>query len=387
VLRSGPPEMSERVLVTGGAGFIGSHLVDALLERGDRVRVLDHLCQEAHPGGPPRLRSEVEFLHGDLRDERMVDRSLEGVSVVFHLGGMVGNGQSMVELRRYVDVNAVGTATLLERALERRDAIRRLVVASSMVVYGDGAYACDEHGVAPVADRPLERLQQKRWEPPCPRCGADLQPIAIGEDRPLAPNSVYGISKRDQEELCLVVGRAYGLSTVALRYLCTYGSRQALGNPYTGVAAIWATRLLNGKRPIVFEDGRQLRDFVHVSDVVRATIAAADAGPGADFQALNVGSGAACTVTELAAALGRALGIEKEPELEGRFRVGDIRHCFADISRAKTLLGWSPRVELEDGIRELAEWAQGQRPEDRSDRANAELAERGVIRVATPIET
>jgi hypothetical protein len=192
------------------------------------------------------------------------------MSVVYHLGGMVGNGQSMIDVRRYVDVNSVGTATLLEQALARRSQIRRLVVASSMVVYGDGAYRCVEHGELPSAERPLSRLAARQWEPVCPTCERVVEPIAISESRPLRPNSVYGICKRDQEELCLVVGRAHRLSTVALRYLCTYGSRQALGNPYTGVAAIWASRLLNGRRPVVFEDGAQRRDFVHVSDVVAA---------------------------------------------------------------------------------------------------------------------
>jgi dTDP-L-rhamnose 4-epimerase len=372
--------MTEHVLITGGAGFIGSHLADALVRRGDRVRVLDDLLPQAHPAGrPEHLPEDVELIVGDLRNADDVRRALEGVSLVFHLGGMVGNGQSMVEVRRYVDVNAVGTATLLEELLERRDQIRRLIVASSMVVYGDGAYRCEQHGELVTAERSRERLSNQHWESTCPQCGKEVTPVAISEKHPLAPNSVYGISKRDQEELCLVLGRTYQLPTIALRYLCTYGSRQALGNPYTGVAAIWAARMLNGKEPLIFEDGKQLRDFVHVSDVVAATVAAGDAGAQADYQALNIGSGKKWTITELAQGLGKALGRQARPELPGRYRVGDIRHCFADVSRAEALLDWKPKVELDAGIEEFAAWAREQRPTDRSDDAFAELTERGVL--------
>jgi dTDP-L-rhamnose 4-epimerase len=302
------------------------------------------------------------------------------VDVVYHLGGMVGNGQSMVDLRRYVEVNAVGTATLLEQLLTRRNGVRRLVVASSMVVYGDGAYRCPTHGALVKTERPRSRLERRLWEPVCAECGSEVEPIAITEAQPLRPNSVYGISKRDQEELCLVVGRTYSVPTIALRYLCTYGSRQALTNPYTGVAAIWASRLLNGRRPIVFEDGCQLRDFVHVSDIVAATMKAADAPSEADYQPFNIGSGQKYTIAELARVLGEALGSKLLPELTGEHRAGDIRHCFADVSRAKSALGWEPRVGLEQGIAELVAWAAGQRPSDTSDAANAELRARGVIR-------
>jgi dTDP-L-rhamnose 4-epimerase len=370
----------ERVLVTGGAGFIGSHLVDALVRRGDRVTILDDLEPQAHPDrSSVHCRRDAELIVGDLRNPEVVARALDGVELVYHLGGMVGNGQSMFDVRRYVDVNAVGTATLLEQIILRRRAIRRLVVASSMVVYGDGAYACAQHGEFAQVERPLARLRRRQWEPICAACGNEVEPIPITEERPLRPNSVYGISKRDQEELCLVLGRTYSIPTIALRYLCTYGSRQALGNPYTGVAAIWAGRLLNGRRPVVFEDGRQLRDLIHVSDTVAATLRAADAPSEADFQALNVGSGQRHTISDLATFLGKALGCEIEPELTSEYRAGDIRHCFADISRARSLLGWEPRVALESGVAELATWAREQKPIDNSEAANAELRARGVI--------
>lgn len=372
--------MGERVLVTGGAGFIGSHLVDALLARGDRVRVLDDLLAQAHPDGTARFLSpDAELIVADVRDRAAVASALQDVEVVYHQGGMVGNGQSMVEIRRYVDVNAVGTATLLEEIVARRDRIRRLVVASSMAVYGDGAYRCPQHGVVARVRRPDVRLATRLWEPLCPRCDAEVEGIETREDQPLHPISTYGISKRDQEELSLVIGRAYGVPTIALRYLNTYGSRQALSNPYTGVAALMATRLLHDRAPTVFEDGRQRRDLVHVSDVVRANLAAAAAPEAAWYQPFNVGTGQSVTVAELAGLLARHLGKPIAPAITGEFRRGDIRHCFADVARTRQLLGWQAQVSLEEGAGELVRWAAGEAPEDLTDRANDELRARRMI--------
>ena len=372
--------MTQTVLVTGGAGFIGSHLVDALVARGDRVRILDNLHPQAHPSGKPdNVHPEAELLLGDVRDRPTVERALEGVELVFHQAGLVGNGQSMYELRQYMDVNAVGTATLLEAILARRAQIQRLVVASSMVVYGDGAYACPEHGALPGALRLEERLRARRWEPICPRCRNEVVPIATNESHPLAPNSVYGVSKRDQEELCLVVGRAYEVPTVALRYLNTYGSRQVLGNPYTGVAAIVATRVLNGQSPIVFEDGEQLRDFTHVSDVVQANLAAAAADSRAWYRAFNVGTGRSTRIVDVVRAVTRALGSELEPRITGEFRKGDIRHCFADVAAARDLLGFEARVSFDEGAAELGRWASSQSPQDPTDAAHDELRRRALL--------
>ena len=367
------------VLVTGGAGFVGSHLVDALLARGERVRVLDNLDPLAHPGGAPRhLHDEADLVVGDLRDRDAVDRALTGVDRVFHLGGVVGNGESLINVRRAVDANAVGTATLLEAVIARRERIRRLVVASSMVVYGEGAYECASHGAVWPRERALERLRERRWEPPCPRCGADLRPARTAEDAPLRPTSVYGISKRDQEELALVLGHAYGFEAVTLRYLNVYGPRQALGNPYTGVAAIFAARLLAGRPPLVFEDGEQLRDLVHVSDVVRATLAAMEE-PSAPGRALNVATGRPVRIAFLARALARSLGSDLEPELTGEFRAGDIRHCLADTSRARELLGFEATRGLEEGLPELARWVARQAVDERGDEAVAGLRDRGLV--------
>ena len=369
-----------KTLVTGGAGFIGSHLCDALLRAGHQVRVLDDLLAQAHPTGTAVfLAKEAELHVGDLRDRFAVDRALENVDLVFHLGGLVGNGQSMFQIHRYLDVNTLGTATLLEAMIARRAQFKRLVVASSMVVYGDGAYACPEHGPVSVA-RPTTRLRQGQWEPICDRCGLEVRAIATAEGHPLRPTSTYGISKRDQEELSLVLGRAHGLPTVALRYLNVYGSRQALGNPYTGVAAIIAARILSKRRPTLFEDGQQRRDFVHVSDVVRANLCAAEASDAALYQAFNVATGDSVTIFELAQRIARALGRpELEPHLTSEFREGDIRHCFADTSRAQALLNFKASTPRDAGFAELTAWAADQRPPESTDAANDELRARNLI--------
>jgi dTDP-L-rhamnose 4-epimerase len=367
------------VLVTGGAGFIGSHLIDALLEGGERVRVLDNLDPLAHSDGRPgHLSAEAELVVGDLRDKATVERALVGVERVFHLGGVVGNGESMMNVRRAVDHNAGGTATLLEAVIERRDNIRRLVAASSMVVYGEGSYRCREHGLVHPPLRPLERLRRGDWEPPCPHCGEATRPAPTSEDAPLRPTSVYGITKRDQEELVLVLGRAHGLQTVVLRYLNVYGPRQALANPYTGVAAIFAARVLNGRPPLVFEDGGQIRDLVHVSDVVRATRAAMDARS-ATGHAVNVATGRRVRVLELAQLVAAALGSDLRPNVTGEFRAGDIRHCFADVTQARELLGFEASVSLDRGLPELAAWVAKQRVVERGDEAVAELRARGLV--------
>jgi len=368
------------VLVTGGAGFVGSHLVDGLLTAGHSVRVLDNLDPQAHEGGVARFLSPwAELVVGDLRDPGAVGRALRAVEVVFHQGGMVGNGQSMYELRRYVDVNAGGTATLLEEVLHRRDTVRRVVTASSMVVYGEGAYRCAEHGVVAPGLRARRDLDAGRWETRCPQCGAALSPIATCEDQPLRPTSPYGISKRDAEELTLTSGHAHGLETVALRYLNIYGPRQALSNPYTGVAAIFCTQLLAGRRPMIYEDGEQRRDLVHVSDVVRANLLAMDAqlAPG---HALNIGTGVSLTVRELAITLASELGVDVEPEITGSYRAGDIRHCYADVRRARELLGFAARADRAAELRALAAWVGTQTPVDRTGPAVAELRRWGLIR-------
>jgi dTDP-L-rhamnose 4-epimerase len=370
----------ERALVTGGAGFIGCHLVESLLGAGERVRILDNLDPLAHPGGaaPGHLPAEAELITGDLRDPDDVARALVGCDRVFHLGGIVGNGESMVNVRKAIDSNSGGTATLFEQVIARRDQVRRVVVASSMVVYGEGSYECPAHGEVAPGLRPVSQLRERRWEPECPQCGRELSPIPVREDRPLRPVSVYGISKRDTEELAMVLGEAYGIETVGLRYLNVYGPRQALGNPYTGVAAIFSARLLSGKRPLVFEDGRQIRDLVHVSDVVRATRAAMDA-PDAPGHVFNIATGNRIRISELARSLAGLVAPGIEPEISGEFRAGDIRHCYASTDSARELLGFEAEVGLEDGLPELARWVASQTVAERGDEALAELRARGLV--------
>ena len=368
------------ILVTGGAGFIGSHLTDALTECGHHVRVLDLLVPQVHGDGAPQYVSpKAEFIHGDVCDPQTVEHALEGMDAVFHEAAEVGVGQSMYEIDRYVRANDLGTGILLQSLVRFKDRVRKLIVASSMSIYGEGAYACSACGSAYPQLRPLAQLLERRWEVECPSCGAPLSPAPTREDKPLFPTSVYAITKQDQEQFCLVVGRAYGIPTVALRYFNVYGPRQALSNPYTGVCAIFSARLLNDERPLIFEDGEQTRDFVHVSDIVQANLLALDSD-GADYQAVNIGTGRPTSVRQIAGLLAEGLGKDIEPEIVGRYREGDIRHCVADISRARAQLGYAPRVTLEQGIPELLTWVRVQAPEDQISKATAELETRQLVR-------
>jgi dTDP-L-rhamnose 4-epimerase len=373
----------KRILVTGGAGFIGSHLVDALVERGHRVRVLDNLDPQVH-GEASRPASiaghvqsgAVEFVRGDVRDPELVRGALHDIDLVSHQAAAVGVGQSMYRIADYVRANCEGTSILLQAIIDRERPIEGLVVASSMSIYGEGQYRCEAHGTLYPPLRPAEQLERSDWETRCPECDEVLSPAPTPEAKPLHPTSVYAVSKRDQEELCLSVGGAYGIPTVALRYFNVYGPRQSLNNPYTGVAAIFTCRLLNGRAPVVFEDGAQSRDFVHVSDIVRANLLALEPNR-ADGQAVNVCTGRSLGLRELTDALRTRLG-GPEPEYVGRFRKGDIRHCYGDPSRARDLLGFEARVRFEDGIDDLAAWADGQEAVDRVDVARRELEAAGL---------
>jgi dTDP-L-rhamnose 4-epimerase len=366
-----------RILITGGAGFIGSHLADHLLARGDEVRALDVLSSQVHgehAGRPSYLDPSVELLVGDVRDADAVKRALRGVDAVVHLAAAVGVGQSMYEVERYVGVNGLGTAVLLQALIE--SPVERLVVASSMSLYGEGLYR-DGTGLLVTAERTREQLVHRRWEP-LGRDGEPLEPVPTPETKAPALASIYALSKYDQERMGLILGEAYGIPTTALRFFNVYGTRQALSNPYTGVLAIFAARLLNDRPPLVNEDGRQRRDFVSVKDVARACRLALEV-PGAAGQVLNVASGLSFSVLEVAQRLATALGREEvEPEVTGRYRVGDIRHCFADISRARRVLGYEPQVSFEDGLAELGSWLEGQIAHDRVQEASAELDARGL---------
>jgi dTDP-L-rhamnose 4-epimerase len=368
------------VLVTGGAGFIGSHVIDQLLARGHSVRVVDALISQVHGEGsrrPAYLDPRVELIVGRVEDAGVVSGALNGIDSVIHLAAAVGVGQSMYQVFDYCMTNVLGTARLLQACIDEKRNLKSLVVASSMSVYGEGRYRREDGKPANPGIRPAVQLAAGDWEIR-DADGQALQPVATDEGKPLQATSVYAINKRDQEEMCLRVGEAYGIPTTALRLFNVYGSRQALSNPYTGVAAIFCARLLNERPPLIFEDGLQQRDFVHVQDVAGAFVAAAERPvPG---ESMNIGSGGAVSIREIAETLALEMGKGIEPQIVGKYRQGDIRHCFADISKARALLGWAPSRTFRQGIPELIEWVRSQRAVgDGVGNAWEELRKRGLL--------
>ncbi len=372
--------MYRHVLITGGAGFIGSHLADELLRRGCQVRVLDNLSPQVH--GPERQRPKyldprVELVVGDIRDRAAVDKALAGIDVVYHFAAAVGVGQSMYQIEEYTSVNNLGTAVVMEAIVASQRPLQRLVVASSMSIYGEGLYRDAAGRVGSGQGRDLEQLKRADWEVHG-EDGAALTPVPTPESKEVSLESVYALSKYDQERMTLLLGRAYGIPTVALRFFNVFGPRQALSNPYTGVLAIFASRLLNGAAPLIFEDGLQRRDFVSVYDVARACALALESER-AVGQVINVGSGRSFTVREVAEKMAEATDHARlAPEITGKYRMGDVRHCFADIGRARELLGYQPEVAFETGLDELAKWLRGQVAHDRVREAKAELESRGL---------
>ena len=368
--------MSMRVLVTGGAGFIGCHVVKMLLRSGCDVRVLDSLIEQVHRGAVRMPAMEdVELIRADVRDLDRVSAALEGVDSVIHLAAEVGVGQSMYAIDRYVSANDGGTATLFQALIDRP--VARVVVASSMSIYGEGLYRSAAGERMDDVTRPAQR-EPAGWDPTGPD-GRLLTPMATPEWKRPNLASVYALTKYVQERLTLTVAPAYGMQGVALRLFNVYGPGQALSNPYTGVLAIFASRLQNGQRPMVFEDGEQRRDFVHVEDVARAFLLALE-HPDAAGQVFNIGSGKDVSILQVAEALAQAMGVpDLTPELMGKARTGDIRHCFADISLARDVLGFEPRRGFADSLGELAEWVQAQQAEDRVQHARQELEQRGLV--------
>jgi dTDP-L-rhamnose 4-epimerase len=371
--------MRKQILITGGAGFVGSHLADGLLRAGHSVRVLDDLTPQVHPCGvPDYLSPDVELVRGDVRDPNLVKDVLKGVDVVYHFAATVGVGQSMYEISRYMSVNTQGTAELLQAILDCKSRVEKIVVASSMSIYGEGRYVCTQCGRAATPPvRTIAQLKRGEWDLHCNVCNGMLKPQPTAEDKPSEINSVYALSKRDQEELCLIYGRTYGLPVTALRFFNIYGTRQALSNPYTGVAAVFGSRMLNGNAPLIFEDGEQMRDFVSIQDIVRANMLAMER-PESNGEVINVGSGKPITIRRVAELLSKALGVTLEPVITNKFRAGDIRHCFGDISKARRLLGYEPQVSHEEGFQELAQWLSSQQAEDKADTMLKELSAYGL---------
>jgi dTDP-L-rhamnose 4-epimerase len=376
--------VGERVLITGGAGFVGSHLADVLATAGHDVTLFDNLEPQVHGhdnGRPAYLDPAHRLERGDIRDADRLAPLVREADVVFHLAAMVGVGQSMYQVRRYTDVNTMGMATLLEvmAAERRRLSVRKLIVASSMSIYGEGAYMCDACGRVAPRLRPPAQLLAGDWEVHCPTCRSAVRPIPTDEDKPLYPTSIYAITKRDHEEMALAFGVAYDLPAVALRFFNIYGSRQALSNPYTGVAAIFSGRMLAGHAPTIYEDGNQLRDFIHVSDIVRACCLAMSSAA-ADDQVFNVGAGRPISVRQVGELVAHELGWCGGFDVVGKYRAGDIRHCFADISRIRAALGFEPRHRFEDGVRELVAWVSQQHASEGAGDAERYLAAYGLVR-------
>ena len=370
------------VLVTGGAGYIGSHLVDALVARGYLVTVLDNLEPQVHRSGqwPSYANPGATYVRGDVRDRAVFEPLVLASQAVVHFGAAVSVGQSMYQVDRYVDVNTRGTALLLDILVNAKHGVEKLIVASSIGVYGEGAYACATHGAVAPTIRPESQLAARDWEQRCPLCGEHVASVPTPEEKALYRDNIYSMTKYHQEEMVLLIGKTYGIPAVAPRFFNVYGPRQSLSNPYAGVAAIWLSRLINGRQPMVFEDGGQLRDFVSIHDVVDCLVLMLET-PGADYLPVNVGSGERVTILEIARLLARLLGSPIEPLVTQTGRTFDIRHTTADISRARQTLGFAPKVTLEQGFTELIEWARTT-PDvavDFFDRALQELQDKGLL--------
>ena len=368
--------MKKKILITGGAGFIGSHLADKLIENNYHVKALDNLSQQVHgPNAqrPDYLHPEVELIVGDVRDKEVVKRALHDVDAVFHFAAMVGVGQSMYQIEEYTHVNNVGTAVLLEALIDKP--VKKLIVASSMSIYGEGLYRNGEGSLIHEAERSLDDLRKHRWN--LYDETGEYVPVPTPETKKPNLSSIYALSKYDQERLCLITGKAYDIPVTALRFFNVYGTRQALSNPYTGVLAIFASRLLNDNSPLIFEDGQQKRDFVHVKDVARACMLALETEK-ANGEVINIGSGNQYTIEWIAKELAKVMGKNILPEITAKYRVGDIRHCLSDLTKAKELLGYEPHVAFDEGMQELSEWLKDQIAMDEVNKATKELMERGL---------
>jgi dTDP-L-rhamnose 4-epimerase len=367
------------ILITGGAGFIGSHLARGLAAQGASISVYDAFDPQVHRRRPRgRSRPGMRLVVADVRDRAPLARELGRADAVVHFAAAVGVGQSQYRIHHYVDANLGGTAMLLDILANARHRVRKILVAGSMSSYGEGAYDCRRCGRVRPSLRAAASVRGGHWDPACPACGGPLRPLPTSETDRFVCNSVYAITKMAQEELVLNFGAAYGVPAVALRFFNVYGPGQSLSNPYTGVAAIFMSRFKNGQPPVIYEDGLQTRDFVSVHDIVEACRLALRSRA-ADGRAFNVGTGNATSILALAERLAERTGARVRPKVLRKFRSGDIRHCFADISAARAALGYRPRVPLDEGLRELVEWSASAEARDEFSRAQRELARRGLV--------
>jgi len=346
----------KRALVTGAAGLIGSHVTDLLVRKGWKVRALDNLEPQTHRRGKPAwVNPNAEFIHGDIRDRETIATALDKIDIVFH---QAAYGGYMPEISKYVHVNSLGTAQMLEVIREKSLPMQKIIVASSQAVYSEGAGICPRHGLVFPTVRPVEQLRKGDWEVHCPICGAVTKSAPTPENAPVGGETVYGLTKVDQEKLVLLWGKQVGVPAVALRYSCTYGPRQSIFNPYTGVIAIFCTRLLNNLSPVLYEDGRQTRDFSFVEDIARANLLAAETDK-LDGLAVNVGGGKGVPIREVAQILSKALKIDIEPQARGEFRPGEMRHLTSDTTKIRSA-GYKPQIELEEGIQRYIDWIRSQ---------------------------
>lgn len=372
-----------KILVTGGAGFIGSHLVDALVQKKHDVIVYDNLEPQTHgPDGkiPEYLNKNIRFIQADIRDKDALKSALSDVDVVFHLAAMLGIGQSMYQIERFVDVNSRGSAILLDHIVNSPNNVKKLIVASSNTIYGEGKYHCEDCGSVAPKIRSKSQLALSDWELNCPICNKKTKPVPTDETKSLDCESIYALTKLDEEKLFMITGKTYGINTTALRFFNVYGSRQALSNPYTGVCAIFSTALLCGNRPIIYEDGKQTRDFVHVQDIVQALMLAMEKKE-SENEIFNVGTGVATSIGESVNILSSMINPDIKPDIQGKFRPGDTRHCYADITKIKQKLGYSPKFTFKEGMKELVQWVKLQtgKVEDKSEMVNAELRSKGLL--------
>jgi dTDP-L-rhamnose 4-epimerase len=372
--------MKKSILVTGGAGFIGSFLVDELIAKGHEVTIFDNLEPQVHQGKMPvYVNAKARFIKGDVRDYQFLKEQIVNSEVIINFAARVGVGQSMYQVKDYIDTNELGTANLLHALANEKHDVKKVIVASSMSIYGEGSYKCEKCDREFYdIERPAEQLKHKKWEMFCPVCGQELLPIPTNENKPLASNSVYAITKKNQEELTLNVGKAYGIPSVALRFFNTYGPRQSLNNPYTGVAAIFMSMIKNNNPPLIFEDGNQSRDFVSVHDIIKGCILSIE-NSSADYQIFNIGTGKQTTIRQVAEALIDIYGSKITPRFTKEFRKGDIRHCFADISKISSKLDFSPSVDFRQGMEELARWSQDEEAKDRVKDAYNELKDKKLV--------
>ena len=372
----------KKILVTGGVGFIGSHVVDELLNQKYEVTIFDNLDKQVHEGRLPEyLNLKATFIRGDVRDREALKDAVKNCDALFHFAAAVGVGQSQYEIAHYVESNIQGTANLLDILANEKHSVKKMVVASSMSIYGEGLYKCEKCGTVKPDLRNIEDIKKddtSPWEPHCPKCAGKIKPVPTNEQTPLVSNSIYAITKKEQEEMSLLIGKTYGIPVVSLRFFDVYGPRQSLSNPYTGVCAIFLSRIKNDQPPVVYEDGLQTRDFIWVGDIVRANIEVLK-NEKANYQIFNVGTGNPITIAGIAETLSSLLGKQLKPEITGKFRKGDVRHCYADMSKIKKLLGFEPETSIREGLNKLMNWAKEAKAEDNFDIASEALKKRKLV--------